>query len=411
MERSVLYLDLPDFLVAVERICDPSLVGRPLLVAGGHSRSRVLCASPEARSWGVAAGMFLGQAQRLCREAAVLLPNAPLYQRAQAAVRKILSRYSPSVEPKRPGGLFVDLTGTGRLWGPGRDTAQRIGREITVELRLLSRLGLSTNKSTSQVATGQTVTGRPVAGSVPPPKNADSLIDVFPGSERVFLAPHPALLLPGAGEVEADLLDELNITIIRQLADAAPGRLALVFGRLGPVLHLRARGCDPRPVRPPEKNPGFREECSLVSDTSCRDELLAVSLELLGRCSWRMREAKMAAATVRLEAVYADNVQAKGAGRISPLTDRDAPLELALRKLFLRTVTRRIRVGYLKVTLCDLVWNLAQLRLLPPSTGEARQERLTGALDAVRDRFGPGAVVRGSAWNRSGIGSCPTLPT
>ena len=83
--------------------------------------------------------------------------------------------YTPLVEPTRPGSLFLDLSGTHRLFGPARDLAAKARKEIRNRVGLEPRLGLAANKLLSRIATKVT------------PES--SLCDVFPGGERHFLEP------------------------------------------------------------------------------------------------------------------------------------------------------------------------------------------------------------------------------
>ena len=57
-----------------------------------------------------------------------------LYEVITRAVQQIAGRFSPILEPVRPGRLFLDLTGSRRLLGPGRDVAARLEREIRTDL-------------------------------------------------------------------------------------------------------------------------------------------------------------------------------------------------------------------------------------------------------------------------------------
>ena len=63
-------LDLDTFFVSVERLLDPSLRGKPVVV-GGHKNGRgvVTSASYEVRAYGVRSGMSI-------REATELAPHA-----------------------------------------------------------------------------------------------------------------------------------------------------------------------------------------------------------------------------------------------------------------------------------------------------------------------------------------------
>ena len=387
MERCVLHLDLVDFPVAVERRRDPALRDQPLVIALPNDRSRVLWASEEARSWGADRGMTLGVAKKLCRGVEVRPPDERVYAALLEEARRLLSRYSPAVEPEGWGRLFVDLSGTGRLFGPARDTAQKMSREIENGLDLDSRLGLSTNKSTSEVATAAAV---------------DDLVDVFPGSEAAFLSPRKADLLPGVDEVSAELLDELNIRIIGQFARTSPSRLALVFGRLGPVLHLRANGCDPRPVNPPDEKPAIREEEVLAGDTNAEEELLAALFRLTERCAFRLRAASRAAGSLELQASYSDRVTVSGKNVIHPPSSADRPLFDVARFLFQHTVRRRVRVGYLRLSFGDLAAEAIQMPLFPKTDASWKEAALVRAMDEIRSRHGATAVRRGRGVRNAG---------
>ena len=69
--------------------------------------------------------MPVRKAQRLCPDLIVLPPNPRLYARASRALHEILRIYAPTIEPRGYGHAFLDLTGTGRLFGPPQDVAAR----------------------------------------------------------------------------------------------------------------------------------------------------------------------------------------------------------------------------------------------------------------------------------------------
>ena len=58
-----------------------------------------------------------------------------LYARASRALHEILRTYAPVIEPRGYGHAFLDLTGTGRLFGPPVDVAMRVRREVRERLR------------------------------------------------------------------------------------------------------------------------------------------------------------------------------------------------------------------------------------------------------------------------------------
>src|SRR2546422_10146462 len=276
MDRSVLHVDIAAFPVAVERVIDRGLRGRPVVVAPpGSARAPVLVVSHEAAQEGVRAGMPLPVALRRCPSAMVIHPNEALYRRATGAVLALLGGYSPLVEPTAPGQTFLDLTGTARLFGAAQDAAARIRREIETRLRLRPTVGLATSKLVSRVA----------ARLIRP----DGLCDVFPGSEAPFLGALPVGLLPGArGETRERLLD-LNVGRVADLLRFSPAQLLVAFGAQGGRLRCQALGIDASPVRPPEAATAVVEEETLAEDSNEEAVLLRALFGLCERAGARLR--------------------------------------------------------------------------------------------------------------------------
>ena len=127
--RAVLHVDLDAFFVAVERVLDPRLNGRPVVVGGPpETRGVVAAASYEARAFGVHSAMPMAQALRLCPGLIRVDGRHDTYSRASRAVFALIEAYAPVVEKVSVDEAYLDLTGThlvhGRAGTPRRD-AQR----------------------------------------------------------------------------------------------------------------------------------------------------------------------------------------------------------------------------------------------------------------------------------------------
>jgi DNA polymerase-4 len=389
MEREIIYLNVTAFPVAVERVVHPELRGRPVVVAPlGAARSIVTSLSSEAWSSGIRKGMPLSKAVRCCRTAVVLPPNEPLYLRASRAIFKVLEGFSPVLEPSGHGHVYLDITGTGRLLGPPRDTAWRAQSEIRRQLRLEASLGVASNKMVSKIASEVT---RPAG-----------LRDVPHGNEPSFLSPLPVRLLPGIGcQIEGQLKD-LNIRIIHDIAAMNLTHLALAFGRLGFVLHQRARGIDSTPVNPLRAIPALELERVLQEDANDYELLKKVLSDLCERAGQQLREKKRRTGRAELRIRYADYQENGNVLKMKPPLQSSAALYMHLQPVLDRIFTRRTRVRSMHLRLADLSFGSVQLDLFADPE-PARRAKLELALDTLRSRYGTTIISRQSAV-RPGLG-------
>lgn len=384
--RAILHLRIPAFAVAVEQVVQPRLAGRPVAVAPPTARAPVLEVSAEARAAGVRRGIPAAQAVRLCRDLIVLDPHPELYARANAALERVLNRFSPLVEPHRGGRIWLDATGTTRLFGVPRDLALRISRDVPREVRLVPRLGLSINKLCSGVA----------ARLVPP---REPCLEVPEGGESGFLAPHPLWLLPGVDGPLRRTLAELGLLTIGQVAAVPATELTVVLGPTGKTLSEQARGIDPTPVTPPHRGHQIRMVQTLPEDTENPRVLDAALGKAVARLGWELRTSRRTAARVRLSLRYADGRGGAGWSRLPAPTNLDLTLHRTARAILDRVFTRRVRVRSIGLIVEGLTETPRQPGLFDdePSAGPGgglppHEAALIEALDRLRRRFGPSAV-------------------
>lgn len=347
--RSVLFVDPPAFCTTVEGLVAPALRTRPVAVAPpGADRATILALSPEARLAGIERGMPVRQALKRCPDLVLLPPNPRLYARASRALHEVLQVYAPVIEPHGYGHAFLDLTGTGRLFGPAVDVAARVQREVRERLRLPVSVGVAGNKLVSQAAT-----------TVVKP---EPLLEVPGGAEASFLAPHPLDVLPELHPRMRRRLDDYQLELIGEVAAIAESALCAVFGGAGRTLRAQARGIDPRPVLPPERQAEFHVAHTLATDTNdlgVLHPLLRILGERLGR---RLRRRGLVARRLRVSLTYADHTDAARAVALHAAA-LDAELWDAARRAFTRANARRLAVRAVALTLDRLEQPEWQLEL------------------------------------------------
>jgi DNA polymerase-4 len=328
--------------------------------------------------------MPLAHAVRLVRDAAILPPNEPLYRRVARALCDLLDGFSPLVEPAACGRVFLDLSGTHRLFGPAQDLAARIERDVRARLRLPSTVALASNKLVSRVA----------ARLLPPA----SLCDVFPGSEQTFLAPLPAGWLPDLEPPTRRALADLNLARVGEVGGLTLPQLALACGPAAPRLYRQARGVDESPVRPPQRLPVVVVDDTLAEDSN-DEALVAAALRALAERTGRiLRRRGRAAAELRLRLRYSDGVETARTRRLQrPLYD-DLSIWEEVCRLLDQTWKRRLRLRYLELSAGDLASPPETRDLFGPRPGEARRLDLCAALDRLRERHGEAIVRSGTCW-------------
>jgi DNA polymerase-4 len=276
---------------------------------------------------------------------------------------------------------YLDLTGTQRLFGPARDTASRLQKEIGNHLCLVATIGVGSNKLVSKVA----------SEVVAPPPGVE---DVAAGHEARFLAPLSVRILPGVGEHVLEGLVDFNIRSVGELAQIPVRHLMNRFGRMGISLSRKARGIDPTPVYPARRKPVLKEEEELASDTNDYPSILGALHRLVERAGRRLRASGQAAGKLSIHLRFSDRREAKASVRPSIGTDLDPLLFDAACLLVDRLLERRIRVRWLALILENLADAPAQLSLFsdrePP-----RARALLSALDDIRRKYGERAVLRG----------------
>ncbi|HZK76327.1 MAG TPA: DNA polymerase IV, partial [Candidatus Kapabacteria bacterium] len=156
MQRIICHLDMDAFFASVEEKHDPSLKGKPVLVAAGPiGRGAVASCNYVARRLGVKTGMSTQEAIRNFPEAVVVRANYEWYQEASEQILRIIYRFTPDVEPLSLDEAFFELThvqSAAADWHDPLTTAQAIQKTIDEELGLGASIGISSGKALAKIA-------------------------------------------------------------------------------------------------------------------------------------------------------------------------------------------------------------------------------------------------------------------
>ncbi len=389
MDRAIIHLNVTDFAVAVERIGDSSLRHSPLIVASGiagKSRAVVYDMSEEAYQDGVRKGMSLQQANRYCRAARIIPPRPDRYRRAMAALVKGVIHYTPLVEKgEEDGHLFLDVTGTHRLFGPAPDIAWRLRKQLAADLGLDPVWSIASSKLVAKVASRMV---RPFGEYI-----------VGAGEEHVFLAPLPLSMLPGLTAEEIKILQDFNLHRIGQLAELSRRQLLVPFRKRGSYLYEASRGRDHTAVRPvPEKGDSFSVEHIFEEDTASYTEVEAAVAMLVHGVGRSLRRRNMLGRRLKLVLVHADGKKSQRQVGRKGGSDNDFVLRNMAFGALGQVWGRRVRVRSC-VLICEhlLPRSPQQALFVLKSLREEQQEKIITAMDQICSRFGDGSIVLGNA--------------
>ena len=384
--RKIIHLDLDAFFCAVEEQQNPSLRGKPFAVGGRpESRGVVASCSYPARRFGVHSAMPMSQALKRCPQLIIVPARHRLYSQVSRQVMERLHRLTPLVEQISIDEAFLDVSD---LAEPALALARRLQRQVQEELGLPASLGVASNKLVAKIATD---VGKASAQTGDYPR---SIQVVPPGQEAAFLAPLPAEALWGVGPKTAQRLAELGIRTIGEIAAWPQEDLARRFGKIGQDLWRRAHGWDDRPIVTVRQPKSVSQETTFGQDVRDGAALRRVLREQSQQVARRLVKAQRLGSTVKLKIRWPDFTTLTRQTTLPRPTDQAEEIYQAALALFGKVWSPGQPVRLIGVGVSGLSSGVRQPTLWDQPSPQ--EERLEQAIQELRRRFGPQAVIRAS---------------
>ena len=398
-ERVILHCDLNCFFASVELLRYPALRDVPVAVCGDpESRHGIVLAKNEAaKQLGVKTAETIWQARQKAPHLITLPPHHGLYREYSRKVNAIYGQYTDLVEPFGIDESWLDITGSMHLFGgDGKSIADQLRERLREELGLTISVGVSFNKIFAKLGSDY--------------KKPDATTVIDRGNWQAIVWPLPVGDLLGVGHSTQKLLRQYGVETIGQLAAFPRQTLETLLGKHGTQLHDYANGLENSPVRPqheaePVKSVGngttFPQ--NLTRWEEVRSGLAVLSDSVAGRLRRQGLYCGGVALTIR-------NAQFRQFSRQMRL---DTPthlqkdiyqtaLALARQSWHAPDPIRALTVTALYLT--DSADSFQQLDLLDGAAAqrEEKQERLEQAMDAIRGKYGKGAISFGNTGKFSG---------
>ena len=382
------------FFASIEERDRPELRGLPIIVGAVSNRGVVAAASYAARVFGVRSAMPGFRAKQLCPQGVFLPSDIQKYARVSEDVHRVFEEFTSIIEPIALDEAFLDITGSMGLYASPQQLAAKLKTRVREVTQLTVSCGIANSKLVAKIACSM---GKP-----------DGLKYVPPDQTRALLDPLPLRRLWGIGPVAERGLRAAGYETIRDIAEADLDALTEVAGSRAQELIELARGNDDRPVIGNRAAKSYGEENTFERDISDLETITAALTSHAHAVAARLRHDAMSGRTItikiklaRARGTRSSRLDATEDERKYPLLTRsktlpdatdDAALirDVAIHLWHSSGVREPIRL--LGVSLSNLEEHAArQLNLFDKS--RERANKLGPALDAIRQRFGHGAIA------------------
>lgn len=388
-QRVIFHCDLNCFFASVELLDKPALWDVPVAVCGDpKSRHGIILAKNEpAKKRGVQTAETVWQAKKKCPVLVLLPPHHELYEVYSRRVNEIYGRFTDLVEPFGIDESWLDVTGSLHLFGgDARALADRIRATVKAETGLTVSVGVSFNKVFAKLGSDLK---KPDATTVIPPEGWRDIVWPLPVGDMLF-----------AGRSTQRVLGQYGIETIGQLAACPEAMAEQLLGKMGGQLWRYANGLDNSPVRPghqrePVKSVG--NGTTFPADLVRWEQIRQGLAPLCDSVATRLRRQRLYAGGVSVTLKGADFKTVSRQTRLDEPTHlmRDiweTAQELARQIWKAPTPIRAMTVTALYVTEDGQAYR--QLDLLGQASAKRseRQEKLESAVDAIREKYGSGAI-------------------
>lgn len=390
--RAIALIDGNNFYVSCQRVFDPKLEGRPVVVLSNNDGC-VVARSQEVKDLGVKMGTPWFRIERLARHHGILAlsSNYTLYADLSNRMMAILGDFSPHQEIYSIDECFLDLTGLEHrgLTAYGQQIRWTVRRDLGIPVCV----GIGASKTLAKLANH-------IAKQRPAFEGVCDLNGLTPAALDELFSAISVGVVWGVGERLAHRLEALGIRTVRDLKRASPKtlrqRFSVVLERT--VAELNGIPCLGLEAIAPAKKQIMSSRSFGVPVTSL-EELTQAVVAYTTRACEKLRRQNSVAETLQ---VYI---------RTNPFKDTDPQysrgITLALpepsadtrawAKLAVAGLRRIYRPGFAYQKAGILLDGLGpagvrQSPLFADAADEARDGRLMAALDLINRRMGSGTL-------------------
>lgn len=395
MSRLIFHIDVNSAFLswtAVERLRqgDPVDLREIPSIIGGDKEKRhgiVLAKSIPAKAFHIQTGEPIVHALEKCRTLTIAPPDHAMYHEKSRILMNYLKELTPDIEQVSIDECYLDFTSIAGNYESPIAAATQIKDTIYRTMGFTVNVGISDCKVLAKMASDF--------------KKPNLVHTLFRHEIQKKMWPLPVSSLYMCGKSSVEELRKLEILTIGDLARANPDIVALHLKSHGRLLWEYANGMDDSRVESiPEAAKGIGNSTTLSKDAEDPDTINEVLLALSDSVASRLRKAGSLAYMVSVEVKY--NTFKKNSHQTTLVSPTDASNTIyntacqLFKELWDGTPVRLLGIRTSKLVDIAEPVQMSLLDLVPEQQTDAKNQKLDKALDAIRQKYGSSAVVRGS---------------
>ena len=375
-QATILHVDMDAFFASVAERDKPELKGKAVVIGMG-ARGVVSAANYEARKFGIHSAMPVGRARRLAPHAIFLPVDMARYQEVSEHVMEIFHSFTPWVEPISLDEAFLDVTGSQKLLGTGREIAVAIRKKVEEQEGITCSVGIAPSKFIAKLASANC--------------KPNGMLEITSDRILTFLHPLPIQAMWGVGPKTAEVLERLGLRTIEDIAKLPRATLIRALGEAnGASLYELAWGRDYRDVTPEEPDRSISAAETFAQDLDNPEEILTEFLRLTERATARLRDRDLFAKTISIKVRFADFSTINRSKTLPLPIDSTHDVYEVVKGLYQALRIERARLRLVGVSLENLSEGAPHQMML--GEREVGWRQAEGAIDQARARFGKGSV-------------------
>ncbi len=387
-ERTIFHCDCNNYFASVELLKHPELRDCPVAVSGSEDNRHgiILAKNQVAKQYHVNTAETVWQAKRKCPSLVLLPPHTEEYKKYSKIINKIYSEYSDRVEPFGIDESWLDMTGSWQLFGASPSAvADGLRQRVREETGLTISVGISFNKVFAKLASDF--------------RKPDATVLIQREDVQEVIWPMDVTALLYVGKRAKEILAELGIRTIGQLAVTDELLLRQVLGKAGCQLKAYAAGQDNSPVArigewEPVKSVGngrtFKRDLHGYQDIRVAVGYLAEEVAA------RLREKKLYTSSVQIMIKDSQLKSITRQKRLDESTNLQKNIVKHAMDLVLNNwpMTKPIRMLTVTAMALSDTPSAAQLQFFSDNKNtNKKREQLEKSIDNIKNRYGKTSIM------------------